>query len=162
VIQAFLDFQCPFCQRVQPTLEQLLKQYPKEVRIVYRHLPLGFHENARLAAEASMEAFAQKGEAGFLAYHDRLFENQTALSRADLERYAQEVGLDLTRFRAALDQNAHAGQIEADEKLAANIGISGTPSFLINDYLLVGAQAESHFRRRIKLALATKKGRTGK
>jgi len=87
-----------------------------------RHNPLPFHANARLAAMAAAEAQAQQGNTGFFRMHDLLFANQQALERGDLERYAQELGLDLARFRRALDQSVHAQRIDQDSAAASRAG----------------------------------------
>src|SRR5690606_14908791 len=83
-IVEFSDFQCPFCSRAQPTLLELQKRYPSDVRIVFRHLPLDFHNQAFDAAVAA-EAAHEQGR--FDTYHRLLFENQKALSRKDLVEY---------------------------------------------------------------------------
>lgn len=153
VIQAFMDFQCPFCSRAQATLDGLMKKYPGKVRIVYRHNPLPFHKHAKLAAEASVEAFKQRGNRGFWKFHDLLFQNQTALTRDSLEKYAQKVGLDMVRFRKALDDGIHRQQVEADMQVAQDIEIRGTPAFMVNDFFMAGALPPAEFERRIDLAL---------
>ncbi|WP_434045394.1 MULTISPECIES: thioredoxin domain-containing protein [Sorangium] len=154
-IQMFADFQCPFCKRVQPTLDEIIAAYPGKVRVVFRHLPLPFHKQAPLAAEASIEAFRQKGDAGFWAMAQRLWEDpsETGLSREAIERHAAAVGLDAAKLRAALDSGAHRAAVEADRKLAASLQITGTPSFAINDYFLSGAQATARFKRLVDKAL---------
>ncbi|HEU4576826.1 MAG TPA: thioredoxin domain-containing protein [Polyangiaceae bacterium] len=153
VIQEFSDFQCPFCSRVTPTVERLLKEYPKDVKLVWRHMPLSFHSQAALAAEAAQEAFEQQGNAGFWSYHDRLFANQSALERADLERYAGEIGLDLERFRRALDRRTHKARVERDSQLGQRAALGGTPGFVINGYFVSGAQPFAVFDRLIQRAL---------
>lgn len=153
-IQMFADFQCPFCKRVQPTLDEIIAAYPGKVRVVFRHLPLPFHRQAGLAAEASVEAFRQKGEAGFWAMAQRLWEHQSeGLSREALERHAAAIGLDVAKLGAALDSGAHRAAVEADSKLAASLHITGTPSFAINDYFLSGAQPVARFKRLVDRAL---------
>ena len=157
VIQMFSDFQCPFCQRVQPTLAELEKKFPGRLRIVWRDLPLPFHSEARSAAAAAREAFAQKGSKGFWAMHDLMFENQQkpgGLAMPALETYAQTVGLDLTRFRAALANDRHAKAIDADLALAKATDITGTPSFVINGFYLSGAQPLTAFSRLVERSLA--------
>ena len=156
VVQIFGDFQCPFCKRVLPTLEQIEREYPGQVKIVWRNLPLPFHKNAALAAEAAHEAFAQRGNAGFWRFHDRLFAAQSesgALERPGLERIAVEQGLDLDRFRRALDAHTHRGHVEADKKVAQESGIKGTPSFVVNSYFIAGAQPLGTFKQRVDAAL---------
>src|SRR5579862_3334448 len=82
-IVEFSDFQCPFCSRVVPTVEQIEKAYPKDVRVVFRHNPLPFHPNAPLAAEAAVAAEAQ---GKFWEMHDKMFTNQQNILRPDLEK----------------------------------------------------------------------------
>jgi protein-disulfide isomerase len=157
VIQMFSDFQCPFCSRVTSTLEELLKAYPTEVRLVWRNKPLPFHQNAERASEAALEALQQKGNDGFWAMYAILFANQAKLDRASLDGYAAQLGLDPTRFAYALDNHTHKPEIDADAKLADSVDISGTPTFLINGYLVSGAQPLSKFRRVVERALAEAK-----
>jgi predicted DsbA family dithiol-disulfide isomerase len=102
---------------------------------------------------AALEAFAQKGDAGFWKMHELLYANQSNLDRVSLEAYAQKVGLDLTKFRAALDKNVHENAIKADESAAAAAGISGTPAFVINGYHVSGAQPFSAFKKVVDRAL---------
>ncbi len=159
VIHQFSDFQCPFCSRVEPTMTQLEEEYGSKVKIVWRNLPLEFHKQAPLAAEASLEAFAQKGNAGFWKYHAGLFEKQRepgALERAGLEKLAAEQGLDMTKFKAALDSHKHQAAVEADKKAAQAAGITGTPGFVVGKYWISGAQPYGQFRKLVELSLKEK------
>lgn len=156
VIQEFSDFECPFCSRVVPTVKQIKEQYGNKVKIVWRNLPLPFHKKADLAAEAAREVYEQKGDAAFWAYHDKLFENQKSedgLLRPGLEKYAQELGVDMTKFKAALDNRTHKDRVNADKEAGNKVGISGTPAFVINGYYLSGAQPFPSFKKLIDLAL---------
>jgi len=156
VIQMFSDFQCPFCKRVEPTLAELEKDMKGQIRIVWRHLPLPFHQYAQLAAEAAEEVRAQRGDAAFWSYHDLLFEAQgepDALARENLVEMARRLGVDPVRFEAALDSGVHKARVEGDHALANAVGISGTPAFVINDYYLSGAQPLQAFKKLVKLAL---------
>ena len=72
-IVEFSDFQCPFCSRVEPTIQALRRRYGNDLRVVWRNGPLPFHDHAQLAAEAAMEAYAQRGHDGFWHFHDALF-----------------------------------------------------------------------------------------
>lgn len=154
VIQVFSDFECPFCGRINPTMEQILEKYGTKVKIVWHNMPLAFHKNAKLAAEAAVEVFKQKGNAGFWKFHDKLFENQQALSREDLEKYASELGCDMGKFKAALDNHTHAAAVEADMAIAEKAGIRGTPASVVNGYFVSGAQPLAQFEKFIKLAEA--------
>jgi protein-disulfide isomerase len=142
-IVTFSDFQCPFCSRVVPTLAQIEKEYGKKVRVFFRHNPLPFHQDAPLASEAAIAA-EQQGK--FWEMHDKLFANQQNLKRPDLEKYAQELGLDLGKFKAALDSGAGKARIQADMALAKQVGANGTPNFYIDGRNLVGAQPFEKFK----------------
>src|SRR5690606_16272186 len=120
VIQEFSDFQCPFCKRVEPTLDQIEKEFGNQVKIAWRHYPLPFHQDAPLASEAAQEAFAQKGNKGFWDFHKKLFDaqgNPDGLKRDNLEKIAQELGLDMAKFKQALDSRKHKAKVDADMKL---------------------------------------------
>ena len=133
----FSDFQCPFCARAVPTLKALRKKYPDELRVIYRHMPLDFHPQARPAAIASACADAQ-GQ--FWPYHDRLFEQQQALTPEDLIGHAEAVGLEMATFQTCLAAAETAAIVDADQKAAEALGATGTPAFFINGIFLSGAQ----------------------
>ena len=149
-IVAWSDFQCPFCSRVVPTLEKIAETYPKDVRVAFKQLPLPFHNNAHIAAEASLAAHEQ---GKFWPMHDKLFANQQALDRPNLEKYAEELGLNMKKFRAALDSGKFKARV--DEELAAGnkIGARGTPSFFVNGKSFVGAQPFEAFKGKIDEAI---------
>ena len=160
VIVEFSDFQCPFCRRVNPALEQILAKND-DVKLVWRHHPLPFHKNAPLAHEATVEAFVQKGNAGFWALHDLLFANQRALDRENLIALGEQAGLDSTKLRAALDDRRHRARVKAGSGAAAALGVRGTPSFLINGRPLKGAQPYSRFDDMVKQARIAARGSRG-
>lgn len=156
VLQVFSDFQCPFCKKLEPTLDALLKAYPKQLRVVWRNLPLPFHEHARLAAAAALEAKAQRGDAGFWKMHARLFEaaaEPDGLARAQLVGYAKAQGLDVARFEAALADGRHDAAIDADVAIAEAAGIRGTPGTLVGPYFVSGARPLPDFQWAVQLAL---------
>ena len=155
VIQEFSDFQCPFCSRVNPSIAQVMTEYGDKVRIVWRDYPLPFHKDAGPAAQAAREVFAQKGDKAFWAYHDLLFQNQKALSRENLEKFAEQVGgINMKAFKAALDSGKHKAGVDADVAAVAKAGARiGTPSFFINGKLLQGAQPYPAFKAAIDAAL---------
>jgi protein-disulfide isomerase len=158
VIQEFSDFQCPFCSRVNPTIAQVMKEYGDKVQIVWRDYPLPFHKDAQPAAQAAREVFAQKGDKAFWAYHDLLFQNQKALTRANLEKFAEQVGgINMKAFKEALDSGKHKAAVDADMAAVTKAGARiGTPSFFINGKLLQGAQPYAAFKAAIDSALAAK------
>lgn len=141
-IVEFSDFECPFCSKVGPTIERILEAFPDEVRIVWKNSPLPFHKRAGLAAEAALAAHAQ---GKFWEFHDKLFANQRALDRSDLERYAQELGLDMTAFRQALDAGTYKARIAEDQALAERVNARGTPNLFVNGRQIVGARPFEDF-----------------
>ncbi|HVZ31095.1 MAG TPA: thioredoxin domain-containing protein [Polyangiaceae bacterium] len=156
-IQEFSDFQCPFCGRAVPTIEEIMKAYPKDVKVVWRNMPLSFHQDAPLAAEAAREVFEQGGNKAFWKYHDKLFANQQNIKRPDLEKYAEELGgIDMDKFKAALDSHKHKAFIDKDAEVGNKAGVSGTPAFVINGYFVSGAQPFPAFDKVIKLAMKDK------
>jgi protein-disulfide isomerase len=157
VIQEWSDFQCPYCNRVEGTIAEIMKNYGDKVKFVWRDKPLPMHPDAPLAAEAAREALKQKGPDGFWKMHDKLFQNQQKLKREDLENYAKEIGLDTDKFKSALDSHVHKAAVDADDKAGTDIGISGTPAFLINGYYVSGAQPYTKFKKLIDRALAEAK-----
>ncbi len=128
-IVIFSDFQCPYCRKAAKNLRPVIKAYGKYIRFVFKHFPLSFHRYARLAAQASMAAHAQ---GKFWQYHDLLFDHQQALARADLERYAQQLKLDMKKFKAALDKKTYLKKIAQDFNLGLNLEVQGTPTFFLN------------------------------
>lgn len=155
VIHQVSDFQCPFCKRVEGTLDELLKAYPGKIKIVWRDQPLPMHADAALAAEAAREAHAQKGNDGFAKMSKLLFDNQQALKRDDLDGYARSIGLDMARFARALDAHTHKAAIDADSKAALDAGANGTPAFFIGPYFLSGAQPLDKFKKLVDRALTS-------
>jgi protein-disulfide isomerase len=142
-IVEFSDFQCPFCSRVEPTLADVLKTYPNDVRIVWRNEPLPFHPNAMPAAEAACAA----GEQGkFWEVHDLMYKNQQQLSPDSYKKWAQEAGVNMDKWQKSVDGHACKDKIEADAKYGNSVGANGTPNFFINGRQLVGAQPLDSFK----------------
>jgi protein-disulfide isomerase len=152
-IVEFSDFQCPFCSRVNPTLKKVFETYGDKVRVVFKHNPLSFHKDAPLASEAALAAGAQ---GKFWEMHDVLFQNQRALKRPELEKYAAQLGLNMEQFNADLDSHKFKAQVDADLKHASEIGVRGTPNFFINGKKITGAQPFEAFKAKIDEALKGK------
>ncbi len=142
----FSDFQCPFCSRVAPTLEQLEKAYPKDLRLAWKHQPLPFHQNAMPAAEAA-EAAREQGK--FWQMHDLMFRNQAELSPPKYEEWARQVGLDTARFKASIESHRNKARIEQDSQLGNSVGASGTPTLFVNCRQIVGAQPYERFKQMV-------------
>ena len=150
-IVEFSDFQCPFCSRVWPTLQQVRDEYPDDVRVVFKHLPLRIHPKAP-AAHAAAEAAHRQGK--FWEMHDAIFASPRDLSPERYEQYATEIGLDLDQFKTDVTSASVKARVKADQSEAAKLGVSGTPSFFINGRYLSGAQPFEEFKKRIDEELA--------
>ncbi len=137
-IVEFSDFQCPFCGRAHPLLSEVLRELSGRVKLVFKHYPLSGHVRAMPAARAA-EAARLQGK--FWEMHDLLFEHQDALEDADLERYAQQLQLDMTRFRADMASAEVQRRIESDRAQGGTVGVEATPTIIIN-----GRKLEEHPR----------------
>lgn len=148
------EFQCPYCKRyIDQTYGTILENYVDTGKASYefRHFPLSFHQYAQKAAEAT-ECAGEQGK--FWEYHDILFANQANLDADSLKAYAVNLGLDATKFDTCLDSGKYEDKITEDMNYCAGKGVSGTPSFIINGQLLVGAQPYSAFQQVIESALS--------
>jgi protein-disulfide isomerase len=155
-IVAFSDFQCPFCSRAVPTLEQVEKTYGDEVRIVFKHLPLSMHPKAPAAHAAAVAAHPQ---GRFWEMHDRIFANQREMSPERYVQYATELGLDVARFQKDVESADVKKRIDADASEAARLNVRGTPAFFINGRYLSGAQPFQAFQQRIDEELAASRAK---
>jgi len=147
------DFQCPYCSRVEPTINQLRQEYGDKVKWVWKNQPLPFHPNAMPAAEAAMAA----GDQGkFWEMHDKLFENQQKLGPDLYDQLAKELGLDLNKFHDSISSGKNKAAIQADMSAGSAAGAGGTPTFFINGHKLVGAQPPDAFKQVIDAELSHK------
>ncbi|HMK86334.1 MAG TPA: thioredoxin domain-containing protein [Steroidobacteraceae bacterium] len=124
------DFECPSCKVAAPTPKLLLERFPNRIRFIFRHFPLqDVHPHALLAAEVSETAAAQ---GKFWAMHDLLFENQAHLKERDLHRYASELGLDLARYTAEMDDHIYLQRVREHVDGARRSHIRATPTFFLD------------------------------
>jgi len=145
------DFECPFCGQAEPVLRELLRDFG-DVAYVWRHLPLNdVHPNAQRAAEAAEAAAEQDA---FWEMHDLLLARQDALSYRDLLRYAEELGLDVEQFEEDLRTRSGAGRVAQDVDSADLSGVSGTPTFFVNELRHYGAYDIATLSAAVKAARA--------
>ena len=150
------DFECPYCGRAEQAIREL-RGMRTDVRYVWRHLPLSdVHPQAQLAAEAA-EAAAEQGR--FWELHDLLLAHQDALAPPDLVRYAEQLGLDVERFRDDLHHHAGAGRILDDVESADQSGVAGTPTFFVNGRRHWGAYDAANLARAVDEAAARERVR---
>lgn len=152
-IVEFSDYQCPFCARVNPTLERVRVTYGDKVKIVFKDFPLPNHAQAPKAAEAAHCA----GEQGkYWEMHDRMFADQRALDVPKLKESAAALGLDAAKFGQCLDSGKHAGLVTAGTAQGEKMGVNSTPTLYINGRALIGAQPFEAFKQVIDEELARK------
>lgn len=158
----FSDYECPFCKRhFTDTYPQLKKDYidTGKVKMVFRDLPLSFHQNAPKEAEAAECARKQGGDAVYYKYHDQIFtkttSNGTGLALDQLPIIAKELGLNVNQFQTCLDSGEFKSEVDKDLADASKVGASGTPTFFIGKSTsngeiegikVVGAQPYSAFK----------------
>ena len=150
-IVEFSDFQCPYCLRGRDTMEELMKAYPGQIRLVFKNLPLPMHPEAVAAARAALAA-GKQGK--FWEMHDALFASQEKLGEDLYLAKAKEFGLDAGKFKSDMTAPDVNKQIEDDQALASQRGIEGTPAFYVNGVELAGAYPVEHFKTVIDRWLA--------
>jgi protein-disulfide isomerase len=148
-IVEFSDFECPFCQRAIGALNQVREAYPKDVKVVFRQYPLPatMHPHAQIAAEAALAAHDQ---GKFWPMHDKLFENRAALNRPDIEKYAEQIGLNMSKFKSALDEGKFKAKVAEDQSAGSAVGVNGTPTFFINGQAQVGGPTFDQWKSRVE------------
>ena len=136
-IVEFSDFECPYCARLAPVLDEVKRHYGDTVRVVYRHYPLtGIHPNAWKAAEGSLCA----GDQGrFWELHDLMLAEQGDLTVAALKAKAARLDLDPQAFSECLDSGRHYDAVLADVRDGDEVGVSGTPATFVNGRFIDGA-----------------------
>ena len=156
VIVEFSDYQCPYCQKAQSTLRQILDKYRERVSLVFKDLPLTqIHGEAQAAAEASRCA----GEQGkFWQYHDALFA-ENVLGKDLYPQMAQRLGLDAVAFQKCVESRKYEPQVRADMREGFALGANSTPTFFVNGILMPGAQPAEALSQVIDAELAASKRR---
>uniref|UniRef100_UPI0040567AC2 thioredoxin domain-containing protein n=1 Tax=Candidatus Electronema sp. TaxID=2698783 RepID=UPI0040567AC2 len=153
-IVVFSDFQCPFCSRVHPLLEEVMKRNPDTVKVVFMHMPLNMHQQAEPAARA---AIAAQEQGKFWQMHDALFAAaNSGLSDADIEKAAAGIGLDMEKFKAAWNSPATQEKLTKDMSAARLAEVNGTPTIFVNGRR-VNAPSPDVIQKMIEQELSKKK-----
>lgn len=165
----YSDFQCPFCKRVQPTLEKLRKRYKKEVQFGYRHFPLPFHKDAKFFAEA-VECAGEQNR--FWELQSLLYKESDFATLDNVSEYARRAGVrNLKDFQTCLDAGRYRAKVLADIREGTHLGIQGTPTFVLGLYdpdagtvtgeMMSGAVSEEGFRKILEKYIATSHAHAG-
>ncbi|MBF0353438.1 MAG: thioredoxin domain-containing protein [SAR324 cluster bacterium] len=158
----FSDYQCPYCAKVQPTLNKLVEKYGDRIAFGYQHYPLPFHTEADEAAIAA-ECAGDQGLFGEM--HEKLFENQRSQQNKDLKSYAKQIKIPkLKTFETCLDQEKYRSKVNRHLEEGKELGINGTPGFVVGFYdaasqtingeVLSGAQPLQTFEATLEKYLA--------
>ena len=145
-IVEYSSFSCGYCNRVRSTLDQILKTYSNDVKIVYKHFDRGGTDSKTSQAT---ECAGEQNK--FWEMHDEIFDKG---SSGDLVGYASNIGLDVSSFETCLDSGKYASKVEQSTAEAISLGIRGTPGFIINGQLVSGAQPFENFKKVIDEELA--------
>mgnify|MGYP003683691671 FL=1 len=152
----YSEFQCPFCEKILPTVRQLMSEYKGKVRWIVRDFPLGFHKRARPAAAA---AHCAKDQDKYWQMYEELFKNQRKLEDSDLTKYAKNIGLNMKKYDKCISSGVKMSDIEENYRSGEQLGVTGTPAFFVNGRRLSGALPYGEFKKIFKEELA-KKGRS--
>ncbi len=125
----FVDYECPHCKRVQPVLRQALDEFRDDVKLYFKHYPLGGHTNSRLAAEAAVAAHRQ---GKFWPYNEKLWASSDSLTPALLEQIAKDLGLDVDRWRKDAESPETKMRVQKDRDEGGALGIASTPTIYLN------------------------------
>jgi protein-disulfide isomerase len=149
------DFECPSCKVAATTPKLLLERYPNKIRFIFRHFPLlDAHPHALMAAEV---AEAAAGQGKFWSMHDVLFQNQAHLKDKDLHRYATDIGLDMARYTAEMDDHIYLQKVREHMEGGRRSHIRATPTFFLDGVV----QDISFGMKALHDAVATAVGRSG-
>jgi protein-disulfide isomerase len=154
VVVEFSDFECPYCAKAAVKVDEILKAFPNDARLVYKQYPIDTHPNAAMAAAASLAAHAQNK---FWPMHDQLFANGSRLSAGKIVEIAKTLGLDMTRFESDLKSARIKLAVDKDVADGNKLVISGTPTFFVNGKRYNGALEMEMLKPILEGELKTKK-----
>jgi protein-disulfide isomerase len=156
VMVAFSDYQCTYCRKFwRETFPQIRERYIRtgKVRLVHRHLAI----LGEASVHAAQAASCAENQGKFWEYHESLFKNTSpfAFTSARLMQYAGDLKLDEKAFNACLESKKYAQRVEAETILGRALGATGTPTFLLNGQLLIGAYPFATFQQALDGLLAS-------
>jgi len=155
-IVEFVDFQCPYCAREYPKIKQILKKYPQQVKLVFKHYPLRMHPKAKPAHAAAELAKLKGGPDAFWKFHDMIMANPRKLEITDLKGYAESLDLDMPKFNEVVSDAKKIDELlGADVSEARKCKVTGTPTVFINGLKLAGRSIQE-YEGRIKEIIAKK------
>ena len=150
----FSDLECPFCKAFHATAQQALDEYGDKVRWVYKHFPLSnIHPEATPAAEAAECVWEQKGDEGFWAFADKVFEEQDRIGSTLYREVAESLGMDIAKYDTCVSQRTYEDKVEQDYQQGLRAGVTGTPGSYVNGIPVKGAVPYATLKAAIDQAL---------
>lgn len=160
-IVVFSDFECPYCNKIRPVLDDVLKTFPNDLKLVFKHFPLSIHPSAEPAAEAS-ECAADQGK--FWEYNDYLFDHVGDWYKAkDLTQkftgYAGKLGLEMITFRSCLESGVKKAIVEKNKTEGRHVFVQGTPTCLLNGRKVLTSHKPEDIKALVRRELEKGKGK---
>lgn len=152
-IVEWTDYQCPFCGRSRPTVNQILTEYKGKVRYVLKDFPLSFHKDS---AKAHESAHCAGDQGKYWEMNKKLFNSQHDLGIPELKKYAAELKLNQKKFEECLDSGKYTATVQQSQQQGESVGVNGTPAFFINGRMVSGARPFESFQEVIESELARK------
>lgn len=153
-IVEFADFQCPFCAAAQPILRSIREEFGDKVAVVFRHFPLQRIHRYAFAAAVAAECAAAQGR--FSAYHDILYASQDSIQPSNFREFAIEAGVpNISIFKHCIMNRDGAEAVRRDLQAGRALGITGTPTFIINGVMVAGVPSRGRFEALVRSALQT-------
>lgn len=151
----FGDYQCPACKAAEGTVQKLKSDYLGKVKFVFKHFPLPSHKNG---IDAALAAEAAGSQGKFWELHNILYGKQESWSNlvdptAEFEKYAKELGLDLTKFSKDLKEKTYIERVNTDKSDGIDLNVEATPTFFLNGEKLVGGLTYTQFKEKIDKAI---------
>ena len=161
----YSDFQCSYCARAANQLESFLKDYKGKVRLFYKQFPLSFHKWAEQASIASLCVYDQANEK-FWEFHDAIFEKQgdikVAKAKETLAEMARKLGVDMKKYHECVESEETRRRVASDMKEGKLIGISGTPTFVVDGFVISGGANMKAIRNAVNYRLSLNSEDSGK
>ena len=145
-IVAFMDFQCPFCQKEYPILKQVMEKYGPAINVVFKHFPI--EQLHPQATTASLAATCAQEQGKFWPYYNKIYTEQK-FNRKSYVKFAQDLSLNKTKFESCYDSQKYFDRVRADIKDGVKVGVRGTPTFIINDKLIPGVISKEQWGKLI-------------
>lgn len=154
-IVAYSDFSCPYCQQGAETIQRLMREQPQNIRLVFKHMPLGKNSVGRQAAEYFVAATFQNPELAWKLYDTLFSQRQTLITEGEsfIKSAAADLGLNVSQLASDSKSRKVRRIIDADLADAERLGIEGTPFFFVNNLTVRGALPYEFFQTAVDMAL---------